>query len=205
MVNKIIIQIFLNIFVLVLIFSLTIINSFAANNQEIDIATSPERILFDLTNLKPGDWAERTLTIKNNGKQDFKYLSSSNLKGGSKKFYNELLLKISDKDQVLFDGKMKDFSRLDPRFIAKNSFEVLFFKVVVPEELGNEFQGLGSEVEFKFYVEGTLGGTLPVDGPKLPETGTNMFNILVAGAMLVLTGSILQFYIKRRHRLENDL
>ena len=76
--------------------------------------------------------------------------------------------------------------------------------MVVPEKLGNEFQGLGCEVVFKLYVEGTLGGTLPVDGPKLPETGTNMFNILVSGAVLVLIGSILQFYIKRRKKFAND-
>lgn len=174
--------------------------SAAINTQEIDIATSPEKILFNVTNLKPGDWAERTFTIINNGKQDFKYLSSSNLKEGSKEFYNELLLKVSDKDKVLFDGKMNDFNKFDPRFIAKNGSEQLFFKVVVPEELGNEFQGLEAEVEFKFYVEGTLGGVLPADGPKLPNTGTDMFNILVAGAVLVLSGTILQFVLVLRRK-----
>ncbi|MFJ5715173.1 LPXTG cell wall anchor domain-containing protein [Neobacillus sp. NPDC093127] len=173
--------------------------------REIDIATSPEKVLFDLKNLKPGDWAERKLTILNRGKQDFKYLSSSSLKEGSDLFFEELLLTISDKDHILFDGKMKDFNKLTPRLIAKNNSEQLFFKVKVPETLGNEFQGLNCLVEFKFYVEGTLGGVLPVDGPKLPETGTNMFNILVAGAVLVLTGSILQFIIKRRRKLERRI
>lgn len=204
--NKIISVTVISILALSLIFSLSNTKTSAASNiQEIDIATSPEKVLFNISNFKPGDWAERQLTIRNLGKQDFKYLSSIKLKEGSKKFYNELLLKISDENNILFEGKMKDFNKLDPRFIAKNDSEQLFFKVVVPEELGNEFQGLSCEVVFKFYVEGTLGGTIPVDGPKLPETGTNMFNILVAGAVLVLTGSILQFYIKRRHRLENEV
>lgn len=68
------------------------------------------------------------------------------------------MLQISDQKGILFNGKMKDFNKLEPRFIAKNGSEQLFLKIVVPEELGNDFQGLGSEVEFKFYVEGTLGG-----------------------------------------------
>ncbi|MDM5331344.1 LPXTG cell wall anchor domain-containing protein [Neobacillus sp. CF12] len=172
----------------------------ATGDQEIDIATTPEKLLFDVTNLAPGDWAERTLTIQNKGKQDFKYLSSVNLKEGSEKFYNELLLQISDQKGILFNGKMKDFNKLEPRFIAKNGSEQLFLKIVVPEELGNDFQGLGSEVEFKFYVEGTLGGLLPVDGPKLPDTGTNSFNILLSGAILLVIGTFLQFILKWRRR-----
>lgn len=196
----------ISVFVQTLIFSTSITKTSAESKlQEIDIATSPEKVLFDISNFKPGDWAERTLTIQNKGREDFKYLSSSRLKEGSEKFYNELFLKISDESKILFEGKMKDFNKLDPRFIAKNDSEQLFFKVVVPEELGNEFQGLGCEVVFKFYVEGTLAGTIPVDGPKLPETGTNMFNILVAGAILVLTGSTLQFFIKKRRKLEDNV
>jgi LPXTG-motif cell wall-anchored protein len=70
-------------------------------------------------------------------------------------------------------------------------------------ELGNEFQGLKTDFQIKIYVEGTLGGTIPLDGPKLPETGTNMFNILVAGVLLVFTGSTLQFVLKRR-KIEKD-
>ncbi|MEH7075442.1 LPXTG cell wall anchor domain-containing protein [Neobacillus drentensis] len=205
--KKVIIKITINIFVISIIFFLTSINIFAGTNTaKINIATSPEKVFFDLTNLKPGDWAEKKLTIQNNGEQDFKYLLSSNLKKGSEKFYNELFLSISDESSVLFEGKMREFKKLNPRFIAKNDSEQLFFKVVVPSEIGNEFQGLGCEVEFKFYVEGTLVGALPVDGPKLPETGSNMFNILVAGAVLVISGSILQFNIKKRRRkLQNEV
>lgn len=201
-VKKIISIMLISIIVQTLIFSTSITKTSAESNlQEIDIATSPEKVLFDISNFKPGDWAERTLTIQNKGKENFKYLTSSKLKKGSEKFYNELLLKISDKDSVLFEGKMKNFNKLDPRFIDKNETQELFFKVVVPEKLGNEFQGLDCEVQFKFYVEGTFGGTLPVDGPKLPETGTNMFNILVAGTVLILTGSIWQFVLAWRRKI----
>ncbi|MBO0958281.1 cell wall protein [Neobacillus sp. MM2021_6] len=179
-------------------------DTYASEIQEIDIATSPEKVLFDLNNLKPGDWAERTLTIQNKGKQDFKYLFSSKLNEGSGKFYNALELKVSDKNKVLFEGKMHDFSKLEPRFISKNDEEELFFTVKIPDELGNEYQGLNCKVEFKFYVEGTFGGVLPVDGPKLPETGTNMFTILVAGAALVITGGIFQFVLYWRRKMARE-
>ncbi|MEH7500491.1 cell wall protein [Neobacillus drentensis] len=200
--KKIIDVMFISIIVLTLIFSPSITKTSAASKvQEIDIAVSPEKVLFDISNFKPGDWTGRTLIIRNNGKEDFKYISSSKLNEGSEKFYNELLLKVSDKDTVLYDGKMKDFNKLDPRLIQKSDNEQLFFKVVVPEGLGNEFQGLGCEVEFKFYVQGTLGGVLPVDGPKLPETGTNMFNIIVSGTVLMVVGSIWKFLIAMRRKI----
>ncbi|WML42207.1 TasA family protein [Neobacillus sp. OS1-2] len=186
------------------IFSLSNNKISAAETSEIDIATSPEKVLFELSNLKPGDWAERTLTIQNKGKQDFKYLFSSKLKEGSEKFYNSLDLKVSDKNKVLFEGKMQDFSKIEPKFISKNDAEELFFTVKIPDELGNEYQGISCKVEFKFYVEGTLGGVLPADGPKLPETGTNMFNILVAGVVLVLTGSIFQFVLYWRRKMARE-
>lgn len=192
----------ISIIVLILFFSLTGNTIYAGTNlQEIDIATSPEKVLLDVSNLKPGDWVEKTLTIKNNGKQDFKYLSSIELKEGSEKYYKELSLKISNKENILYDGKMGDFVKLEPRLIRNNASEDLIFKVVIPEELGNDFQGVGSLVEFKFYVEGTMGGLLPVDGPKLPNTGTNMFNIIIAGAALVVTGFILQFVLMLRRKI----
>ncbi len=205
MVKKMMYLLCLSITVTLLTIPITIKKSEAETVSEMDIATSPEKVLFDVTNLKPGDWVERTLIIQNKGKQDFHYLFSSKRKQGSKKFYNELLLKVSAGDTVLFDGKMKDLTKLDSRFIAKNNSEPLLFKVVVPERLGNEFQGLSCQVEFKFYVEGTLGGVLPVDGPKLPETGTNLFNILAAGAAFILTGLIWQFVLLRRKKIEKEV
>lgn len=199
--NKKLYVLFTCVFALTLLFFVSIPKTSASSNTpDIDIATSPESVLFDISNLKPGDWANRTIIIENNGTEDFKYLTQGKLKQGSEKLYNELLLRISDKDKVLFDGKLKDFNKLDPRFLAKNSSEQLFFKVVVPEQLGNDFQGLDCEVQFKFYVDGTLGGLLPANGPKLPETGTNMYNILVTGVALILGGALLQFYFRLRRK-----
>ncbi|MEK5441867.1 MULTISPECIES: TasA family protein [unclassified Fredinandcohnia] len=170
------------------------------NNKEIDINTTPEKVLFDVDNFKPGDWATRTLIIKNSGTEDFNYLTSADRKSGSKELYEELFLTISDKNGDIFKGKLGNFKKIDPRPIVSGQQEELIFTVEFPPHLGNEYQGLATEVEMKFYAEGTLGGVLPVDGPKLPETGTNTFNILIAGIILALGGGFIFYYLRKRLR-----
>lgn len=166
-------------------------------SKEIDIATSPHKVFFNLNNLKPGDKTSKVLTVKNNGKQDFNYLLSNKFLNGSEIFYNELLLEINDGTKNLFTGKLKDFEKLDSRHIKSGESDKLNFKVEIPYELGNEFQGLGSEFEFKLYVEGTLGGVIPVDN-KLPTTGSEMFNLFATGTAILLAGLLLFAYIKRK-------
>ncbi|WP_042355374.1 TasA family protein [Bacillus rubiinfantis] len=204
MLGRKVIKFFIGVTILIFCFTPSWEINANAETQEIDIATSPEKVLFELSNLKPGDWAERSLTINNNGKEDFNYVASSQFRDGSKKFFNELLLTISAEDKVIFDGKLKDFNKLESRVLTQNGSEKLDFKIVIPEHLGNDFQGLGCEVQFKFYAEGLTGGVLPGDGNNLPETGTNMFNLIVAGVAFILVGSLLQFvrYWHRR-RTEN--
>jgi LPXTG-motif cell wall-anchored protein len=166
--------------------------------HEIDIATSSHKIFFNLSNLKPGDRTTKILTVFNKGKQDFNYIFSNRFLTGSEKFYNTLLLNVSDQAGELFTGKIKDFKKLDARFLATGTSEQLTFTIEIPYELGNEYQGLGSEFQFKFYVEGTLGGILPPDGPKLPNTATDIFNLLAAGSVLTTIGATLFFIQKRR-------
>jgi LPXTG-motif cell wall-anchored protein len=167
------------------------------DKNEIDLVTTPEKVFFDINNSKPGDVFTKSLNIKNNGKQDFKYLFSNSFLNGSEMFYDELLLKVEDTEGVLFDGKLKDFEKLDPRELKSNSSEKLTFYVEFPYELGNEYQGLSTEFQFKFYVEGTLGGVIPVDN-KLPNTATDMFNYLIAGAALATGGGALMLRQKRK-------
>jgi LPXTG-motif cell wall-anchored protein len=171
--------------------------------KEIDISTSPSKVFFDIRNAKPGDTFTKVLKIQNNGSKDFKYLFSNRFLTGSEKIYNELVLTVTYKSGELYKGKLMGFEKLSSRNLKSSTYEELTFSIYFPSELGNDFQSLSCEFQFKFYVEGTLGGTLPVNGPKLPETGTNMFNILVAGAVLVLTGSIFQYIVRRRRKIES--
>lgn len=177
----------------------------ATTNSEIDLTTNPGKVLFDLTNMKPGDSVTRNLSIGNNGKQDFNYIASSKFLSGSEIFYNKLDLIVEDKNGPIYQGKLFEFENLSSRLLKSNQSENLTFFIKMPMELGNEFQGLDTEFQIKLYVEGTLGGVLPADGPKLPNTGSDMFNILVVGAVLVLTGSTFQFIIKKRNKLRNEL
>lgn len=174
--------------------------------MEIDIITTPEKVLFDVENMKPGDWAERVLEISNGGKEDFNYIISSKLKSGDKKLYNELKLTItSEDDKELFNGTLGQFNKLDPREIKTTDKEKLTFQVNFPAELGNEFQGLTCEVEFKIYAEGTFGGIIPAEnGIKLPNTATDTMNIIIVGGTLLLIGVIvLLMYRVKKANLES--
>lgn len=168
------------------------------NNGEIDLTTRPGKVLFGLSNVKPGDSVVREFVISNNGIQDFNYITSSKFFSGSEEFYNQLDLTIEDARGVLYEGKLKDLTELEPRFLQSKQSETLLFVVKIPMELGNEFQGVSTKFQLKLFVEGTLGGVLPADGPRLPNTATDMFNLIIAGAVLVLGGGIYYFKNKRR-------
>lgn len=185
---------------LILIIQSVTTSVLADHEKEIDIRTSPEKILFELDNMKPGDWAERSLVISNSGTKDFKYLSSASLVSGSEKFYNALILSISDKSGQIFNGSLEDFKELNPREIVSGGKDELLFKVEFPYEKGNEYQGLASIVEFKFYAEGTLGGVSPVDGVKLPKTATNILDIILIGVIILTIGTFILIISNRKKR-----
>ncbi|HEU5139289.1 MAG TPA: LPXTG cell wall anchor domain-containing protein [Bacillales bacterium] len=191
--------------------------------KEIDLATDPGEYLFKIANMKPGDWADRTLTIQNKGNQNFAYTVETQRKSGSEMFYNQLMLKVSDSKGVLYEGKLGGFSGFEnARPLASFSEEDLQFKITFPWESGNEFQGLATEVALKFYVEGdmppagndpsgepndpTNEGSQPTTGGDdssvldsiLPQTGeTNPMYYYMAGFVLVMAGGAL-FAVKRR-------
>jgi hypothetical protein len=141
------------IFTLVFIFSQST-SIQAQSNNSLNIDTSPSGFLFNLTNMKPGDWATRKLTIQNRGTEGFNYNTQVRFNGGSQKLYNEFLLKVWNSNGVLHTGKLKDFKGLSSRYLKAKHQEDLMFEVNFPYELGNEFQGLGFEVEFEFIIEG---------------------------------------------------
>ncbi|MGD7022837.1 TasA family protein [Rossellomorea vietnamensis] len=173
--------------------------------KELDISVSPLNIFINVDNLKPGDRVTKVLTVSNSGKQDFSYIFTNSFLTGSEKFYNQLQLVVIDEGKKLYEGNLKDFEKLYSRELASGDSEKLTFKVTIPYELGNEYQGLSSEFQFKLFVEGTLGGVLPVDGPKLPSTATDIFKILVMGTVLSATSIYLFAYQKRLKRKKQDV
>jgi LPXTG-motif cell wall-anchored protein len=121
--------------------------------EEIKLITSTDKALFLIDNMKPGDWASGKVTLQNRSENNFTYNIKSKLKSGSEKMYNEFLLKILDSNGILFNGKLKEFSGIAPRFLKSLNQEDLLFSVNFPSELGNEYQGLSFDVEFRFIID----------------------------------------------------
>ncbi|WAA10005.1 cell wall protein [Fervidibacillus albus] len=178
--------------------------------KEIDIETNPETIFFNLKNLKPGDWAVQEVKIKNAGKNDFEYFVSSKKKAGSTKLYNALELTIKGESEILFQGKMSEFNGLEKRRLKSGQSEIMELTVLFPMELGNDYQGLSTEVEFQFYAEGgSLGDLLPIegdnpinDGIELPLTATTYYQLLLYGGLFLIGG--IAFHLFRKKFLLKD-
>ncbi|WP_342539103.1 hypothetical protein MKY15_04265 [Sporosarcina sp. FSL K6-1540] len=137
-------------------------------NADIDIGISPKDTLFEISNMKPGDWAPRTITVKNLGSKEFAYQMQLE-NSGEKKLFNELLLEIKADDKELYQGKLAAFKSLPARKLTRGSGENLDITIRFPEHLGNDFQGLGAAFVFTFTAEGrdnpgNGGGDNPGDG-----------------------------------------
>ncbi|MGM7701342.1 LPXTG cell wall anchor domain-containing protein [Pseudalkalibacillus sp. Hm43] len=139
----------------------------------LDISTSPASYLFDLQNLKPGDWAERKLVVSNDGNIDFDYRTLAKFKDGSKKLYDQLDLKIEDQTGVvLFEDKLYKFDQLTERKLDHHHTDEFVVTVTFPSESGNEFQGLGTTFELEFSAQATKE-EVPTQEPKDPDKTEN--------------------------------
>ncbi|WP_272031514.1 TasA family protein [Oceanobacillus kimchii] len=184
-----------------------------SNAHEIELSITPDDFLFNIENMKPGDWAPRTLTINNSGSSEFEYQMSVE-NNGNDKLFNELLLLIEDVDQnKLYDGKISEFSSIPSRYLDAENHEDLHITVTFPEHLGNEFQGVSSSFSFIFYAEGdTIQGNKDNDVAEvsglvendngdsnnqlLPNTATSIFSILLLGLLIVSVGLFVVIWQK---------
>lgn len=184
-------------------------------NNEINISLSPTETLFDITNMKPGDWAPRTITVKNIGSKDFEYLMQLQ-NSGDEKLFNELLLEIKAGDEELFQDKLAAFKSLPIRKLATGNEENLDVTIRFPEHLGNEFQGLHATFDFVFTAEGNdseaetvtvqevmvgkidSSGSPMSGGPRLPDSTTNLVNFMLIGGALGVGGIVLIVFLYYR-------
>jgi hypothetical protein len=213
-------KIILSLIVVLLIgFSPFLANTAAADNR-ISLEVLPEDILFQVENMKPGDWAPRTTIVQNNGQEAFfysMYIESE----GTDKLFNELLLEITVSEIALYNGKLADFKNLEERNLEPGEAEELEVTIRFPEELGNDFQGLNSVFSFIFMadsqiddtsvevggfvgsdddssISGGAGSSTGGGGGVLPDTATNIFLFLILGAVILVNGILLYTYNKRR-------
>lgn len=207
---------------MVLYFSMFHLPTVSAES-EITIDVLPGEVLFDVDNMKPGDWAPRTVVIQNNGLMEFNYTTTLKPNGKSMKLFNELLLEIKDSNGELYNGKLADFKELDPSNLKSSSEEEIHYTVRFPSHLGNDFQGLDAKFTLIFSAKGednakdekalssTIAGN---DGPGgssgtssgsvLPTTAAGMFNFILIGTLLLAGGGLLVLYNRKRMKTKEE-
>lgn len=180
------------------------------SEREIKLSLFPSKELFKIDNMKPGDWMTRTLTVQNRGNKDFVYRADARFVSGSELLYNQLLMKVSKDQTVLFEGKLSDFQGFKQRKLAHQNEEELIYTVTFPYESGNEFQGLKTKFQIVFSAEvgglrqvqgeedvGVANGELGAKGSVLPKTGgTSPLIYVLIGVVMATTGFIL-FYKRK--------
>ncbi|MBT2637780.1 LPXTG cell wall anchor domain-containing protein [Bacillus sp. ISL-39] len=122
----------------------------------VDIDTLPKNYFIMVDRLKPGDSITSQIKVINKGTLNFNYNFLSEYRKGSKEYYDSLYLEINDRNNNnLYSGKLSEFKGLkNSRNLLIFTSEILSVKVLVPHELGNEFQGSAAEAEIIFYAEG---------------------------------------------------
>lgn len=183
------------------------------DNNEIEISLSPNDTLFDISNMKPGDWAPRSITVENSGNNDFDYHIEVQNQGVNQLF-NELLLEVKAGEKELYQGKLAEFISMPARKMISGNEEILDFTIRFPEHLGNDFQGVQSKFVFTFTAEGK--DSLPVQattqalidsgdtalaGVSLPATSANIFNLMLIGSVFVVGGFVLMI-VRRFKRMK---
>lgn len=179
----------------------------AKERKEIDLSLTSKEILFDVTkDMKPGDWAKRSIRVNNEGAAGFLYTMSAEFTGGSKQLYDGLILEVKDQqERVLYKGSLNDFKKLTGRTLSAGQSEQFIYIVRFPEEFGNEYQGLETQVKFVFYAEeevGHIGESKESNGSTnvkmLPNTGADSMNTTLIGIGMMMIG--LFIYEKRMKR-----
>ncbi|ADU28591.1 LPXTG cell wall anchor domain-containing protein [Evansella cellulosilytica] len=206
---------------LLFIMSVQYNNRTFADSNPVNITTTPHSVLFEVDNMKPGDWADRQLTIQNRGDVDFTYHMEVEKTSGSDKLYHGLALEVYDGSELLYEGSLGGFTGFEPRYLEALHEEDFLLTVRFPTELGNDYQGLDAEVEFTFIAEEVINGTEddedteqrriddaslekePQEGDILPTTATNTYNYLLIGIIALIAG-IAFFLWSRKKKMKID-
>ncbi len=179
------------------------------NIIDISGTISESNQLFDLENIKPGDWADRELIISNKRNNDITYDIEIAYEDGSKMFYDALFLEIKSAGNQLYYDKLANFTTIKDLTLAANEEEILEMQLTFPPESGNEFQGLTTKATITIISQDDIDEesstfTISTDSQSmdndsfLPATATFAFNFLIIGLALLLVGSIIYLIIKKK-------
>lgn len=169
--------------------------AYAEKHHQVDINVTPTEVFFAIPNMKPGDWAKRSISVHNDSDQAAVYTMATQLEEGSKKLYRALTLEVKSGENVLYNGSLAQFTNLKPRSLEGKKHEELTYIIYFPEKLGNDYQGLQTKIKFIFYAEGDSSIEEPImneDGNMmLPRAGAEYVSTLFIGVIILLVGVLL--------------
>lgn len=202
--------ILLGVMFLHLLFPIHVMHGEAKEETDLLMDVTPETTLFDIENMKPGDWAPRSITVENNGNIHFMYdMHMEN--NGEEKLFNVLFMEITDGHSELYNGTLADFSSLTGREVLSGDEENIQITIRFPEDLGNNYQGLDMHFTLIFTAEAKDGmrdeiivdskvgtdGDGQQGGALLPNTATNVFNFILVGGLFLIFATIIMLYHKK--------
>jgi len=136
-----------------------------------------EPYLFDLDNMNPGDFVDRTLVIENNYSRPFTlYLTAQKVvsEEGEKDLSEQLNLRVTLRGTEIYNGGMDDFatSAVYLGVFNPGAREELVATVSLPgPETGNEYQGATATVLWTFTAQssGEEPPEYPPEEEEIPE------------------------------------
>ena len=169
----------------------------------------------DLKGVMPGDTLTQQITVKNEASQKVKvkiYLRSLGAHDDSVDFLSELTLKVKKSDDnemaYMFDATASESAGLTDWVYLGTLYsggEVnLDVELLVPTELGNEFQDQVGYIDWEFKIE-----ELPVgpDDPQPPDTGDHthlgMYLTIMTFSLAMII--ILFIWIRREKKKEQEI
>lgn len=206
---------FISVFILMVFVTFTLPT---VSKASMNLVVYPNDKLFDLENMKPGDWAPRNIQIENHGEEAFEYqVHTESI--GDEKLFNQLKVQVKYVETVIFEGHLKDFNHIDPKLLEANEADDLEITLFFPEELGNEYQGL--QAHFNIIITATgdgaveeetieVGGSIESGsggGGLLPDTATPFFSIILIGGILLLLGGsvfLYKYLVQRVEKLQQN-
>lgn len=116
--------------------------------------------LFDFKNMYPGDTRQATLTIKNSCSRPCRFdLQVKKDQGsGLPSLLGQLELIAADNDAVFYQGSFDRLGPINLGSYASGDSHDLSLEVHLPEETGNDYQGLSAGVKFIFTVKASGNG-----------------------------------------------
>ncbi|MDQ0158071.1 LPXTG cell wall anchor domain-containing protein [Alkalibacillus salilacus] len=176
-------------------------------------SVSPDDVIFEVDQLKPGDYMTETVRVENHHEAPLVVTGDAKYLHGSNYIYEQLDLTVkNDQQKVIYQGSLANFIESEMVTLDVEDEEELLFHVEFPMESDNSYQGLnvGVQLSFSAQIEENAesvasdedrllpftGGSLP--GGLLPQTGETIpYLYYVIGTLLVSSGICLLLWHKR--------